>query len=75
MNVELQNIDNAHSNSENSTHEENEELPNGDMHGNLDAARNNMETRKEPVLAKYVRRHHPSDQIIGDKEARPMTRS
>ena len=27
------------------------------------------------LLAKYVRRHHPADQIIGDKEARPMTRS
>ena len=34
-----------------------------------------MKTRKELVLAKYVRRHHPTDQIIGDKEARPMTRS
>ena len=34
-----------------------------------------MQTRKEPVLVKYVRRHHPADQIIGDKEARPMTRS
>ena len=34
-----------------------------------------METRKEPLLAKYVRRHHPIDQIIGDKEARPMKRS
>ena len=34
-----------------------------------------MQIRKEPVLAKYVRRHHPADQIIGDKEARPMTRS
>ena len=34
-----------------------------------------METRKEPRLAKYVRRHRPVDQIIGDKEARPMTRN
>ena len=34
-----------------------------------------MQTRKEPVLEKYVRRHHPIDQIIGDKEARPMTRN
>ena len=24
---------------------------------------------------KYVRRHHPTEQIIGDKEARPMTRN
>ena len=45
------------------------------MHGNSNAKRNNMEIRKELVLAKYVRRHHPADQIIGDKEARPMTRS
>ena len=34
-----------------------------------------METRKEPRLEKYVRRHHPTEQIIGDKEARPMTRN
>ena len=45
------------------------------MHDNSGVERNNMETRQEPVLAKYVRRHHPIDQIIGDKEARPMTRS
>ena len=24
---------------------------------------------KEPILAKYVRRHHALDQIIGDKDA------
>ena len=42
---------------------------------NLDAQRNDIETRKEPRLAKYVRTHHPVDQIIGDKEAKPMTRS
>ena len=34
-----------------------------------------METRKEPRLPKYVRRHHPIGQIIGNKEARPMTRN
>ena len=34
-----------------------------------------METRTEPRLAKYVKRHHPADQIIGDKDARPMTRN
>ena len=45
------------------------------MHDNSDAERNKIETRKEPVLEKYVRRHHLADQIIGDKEARPMTRS
>ena len=30
---------------------------------------------KEPVLAKYVRRHHALDQIIGDKLEGTMTRS
>ena len=35
----------------------------------------NMEIRTEPILAKYVRRHHPINQIIGDKDARPMTRN
>ena len=45
------------------------------MHEDSDAERTNMETRKEPVLAKYVRRHHLVDQIIGHKEAKPMTRS
>ena len=30
--------------------------------------------RKLPVLAKYVRRHHKLDQIIGDIESSVMTR-
>ena len=58
--AELQNTGNAHSDSKNSTHEGNEELPVEDMHGDSDAERNNMETRKEPMLEKYVRRHHPN---------------
>ena len=29
---------------------------------------------KEPILAKYVRRHHTPDQIIGDKSEGTMTR-
>ena len=32
------------------------------------------ERRTKPQLSKYVRRHHPVDQIIGDEDARPMTR-
>ena len=32
------------------------------------------ERRIEPRHKKYVRRHHPDEQIIGDKDARPMTR-
>ena len=34
-----------------------------------------MERRTEPRLAKHVRRHHPVDKIIGDKDAKPMTRN
>ena len=34
-----------------------------------------METRTEPRLSKYVKKHHPPEQIIGDKNARPMTRN
>ena len=30
---------------------------------------------KEPILAKYVRRHHAPNQIIGDKSKGTMTRS
>ena len=30
---------------------------------------------KEPVLAKYVKRHHAPDQIIGEKSKGSMTRS
>ena len=45
------------------------------MHEDSDSERDNMQTRKELVLAKYVRRNHPADQIIGNKEARPMTRN
>ena len=45
------------------------------MHSDSDVERPNIETRTEPRLSKYVRRHHPTVQIIGDKEARPMTRN
>ena len=34
-----------------------------------------MITRTEPRLSKYVKRHHPPNQIIRDKDARPMTRN
>ena len=72
-NAKLQNTNNVHSNSENNTHEGNEGLPNGDMHEDLEVERKNMETRKERVLEKYVRRHHLVDQIIGNKEIKMMT--
>ena len=45
------------------------------MHVDSDSEINDMQTRKEPILVKYVRRHHPADQIIGNKEAKPMKRS
>ena len=73
--VKLQNRENVHSDSENNQHEGNEEIPDENTHEDSDFERDNMQKRKEPVLAKYVRRHHPTDQIIGDKEARPMTRT
>ena len=75
LDAELYNIDNAHLDFENNTHEENEELPDGDMHGDSDVERNNMKIRKEHILEKYVRKHHPEDQIIGDKGVRPLTRN
>ena len=74
-NVELQNEGNAHSNFEISTHERDAKLPDRDVHSDSDVERLNIETRTEPRLSKYVRRHHPVEQIIGDKEARPMTRN
>ena len=32
------------------------------------------EIRREPTLAKYVRRHHAPDQVIGDKDSGVMKR-
>ena len=36
--------------------------------------RQNEEHKAEPRLSKYVRTHHATAQIIGDKDARPMKR-
>ena len=71
----LQNEENAHSDSEISTHGRDAEIPKRDAHSDSEAQRQNEITRTEPILSKYVRRHHPIDQIIGDKDARPMTRN
>ena len=73
--VKLQNLGSAHFDSENRTHERDEELPNRDVHCDSDAERTNMETRTKLRLAKYVRRHHLPEQIIGNKEAKIMTRN
>ena len=74
LGVELQNEVEAYSNSEISVHERDVELPDRDVHSDLEVERPNEETRAEPRLSKYVKRHHSAAQIIGDKYARPMTR-
>ena len=75
LDAKLKNEGNAHSDSEISTHERDVDIPNRDVHSDSDAERPNMETRIKPRLSKYMRRHNPTDQIIGKKEARPMTRN
>ena len=45
------------------------------MHSDSEVERPNEETRTELKLSKYVRRHHPAEQIIRNKDARPMTRN
>ena len=71
----LQNEENAHSDSKISTHERDAKTPNKDVHIETKAERQNTVTRTKPRLSKYVKRHHPTDQIIGDKEERPMKRN
>lgn len=73
--AELQNEENAHFDSEISTHGRDVELPDRDVHSDPESERSNMETRTKPRLSKYVKKHHPVEQIIGDKDARPMTRN
>ena len=59
-----QNEENAHSDSQISTHDRDVELPKINMHSDSEVERPNIETRTEPRLSKYVRRHHPTKQII-----------
>ena len=73
--VELQNEVEAHSDSEISVHERDVELPDRNVHSDSEVERPSEETREEPRLSKYVKRHHLAAQIIGDKDARPMTRN
>ena len=73
--VELQNEENAHFDFEVSTHDRYVELPERSIHGDSEAERPNVEIRTKPRLSKYVRRHHPTKKIIGNKNARPMTRN
>ena len=65
----------AHSDSKISIHERDVELPDKDVHNDSEFERPNEETRVEPRLSKYVKRHHLATQIIWDKDARPMTRN
>ena len=66
---------NAHFDSKVGWNERNFEIPNKDAHSDSEFERQNEEIRAEPRLAKYVKRHHPAEQIIGDKDARPMKRN
>ena len=71
--VELQNEENAHYDSRISTHGRDDEIPERDAHSDIQAKIQSVITRTKPRLSKYVKRHHPIDQIIGHKDARPMT--
>ena len=71
--AKLQNEEDAHSDSKVSTHGRNVETYEWDVHS--DTERQIARPNAEPTLSKYVRRHHPESQIIGDRNARHMTRS
>ena len=58
-----------------SVHERDTKLPNKDVYSDSEVERQNEETRVEPRLSKYIKRHHPATQIIRDKDARTMTRN
>ena len=75
LDVELQNEENVHSDSKVSMHGRDVELLERDVHSEFEVERPNMKIRKEPRLSKYVRRHHLAKKIIGNKDARPMTRN
>ena len=54
---------------------DNSKAQNRGAHSDSEVEQNlEVERRIEPRLSKYVRRHHPIEQIIGDKDERPMTR-
>ena len=75
LGAKLQNEDNVHSNSKISTHGRDAKTPDRDAHSDTEAERQSARPRTEPIFSKYVKRHHPIDQIIGDKDAIPMTRN
>ena len=54
---------------------DNVELQNRGAHSDSEVEQTLEEERRiEPRLSKYVRRHHPTEKIIGEKNARPMTK-
>ena len=73
--AKLQNEEDAHSDSEIRTHGRNAETYERDVHNDIEAERQIARPDTEPILSKYVRRHHPASQIIRDRNARHMTRS
>ena len=75
LDAKLQNEVNAHFDSKISEHERDVEIPNRDIHNDSKFERKNEEIRAEPRLSKYVKRHRTTTQIIGDKDARLMTRN
>ena len=54
----------AHSNSKISVHERGIELPDREVHSDLEVDIPNEERRVEPRLSNYARRHHPTGKII-----------
>ena len=58
LDVKLNNEKNARSDFEVSTHGRDDELLERDVHNDSEVERPNVETRTEPRLSKYVKRHH-----------------
>ena len=75
LGAELQTKADSHSNSEISVHERDVELTNREVHSYSKVDRPSEEGRAESRLSKYAKTHHPYEQIIRDKDAKPMTRN
>ena len=76
---ELQSEAMVHSDAEIILQERNVELLDKEVHSEPEIELHEWpiveERRTEPRLSKYVKRHHPSKQIIGEKEDGPMVRN
>ena len=57
----LHNEENAYFDSKISTHGKDVEIPERDAHSDTKAKRQSAKPRTQPILSKYVRRHHPID--------------